>query len=186
MKLCSRFLITLFCLSVCITSLVFSTAFAAELDSGSADGSGVFAEEPVESSSAEVTTIADENGVTVNVILPAAVSSAGASEAGDGETLSDDFSLLSESAAVTGDSTSNADTTAPSDGFPSMVVSLFGEYTPRTYSVTTYLSDGSTVTTTEYVPGLAGLDWPWLVGAALFALVLWSFFRLLGGVLRHG
>ena len=186
MKSCFRYLTMLFCFGVCITSLVFSTAFADELDSGSADGSGVSAGEPAESSPAEVTTVADENGVIVNVVLPAADPADQESEAGDGESTSDEFSLLPETAAVTGDSTSNADAAAPLDGFPAMVVSLFGEYTPKTYSVTTYLSDGSTVTTTEYVPGLAGLDWPWLAGVVLFALVLWSFFRLLGGVLRHG
>lgn len=177
MKLCSRFLIMLFCLSASIILCGSSIAFAAE----SAPGSEAGSEEPAESSPAEVTTVADENGVTVNVVLPAASPTATQEPE---ETPSDDFSLLSESAAVTGDSTSDADTVISSDGFPAMVVSLFGEYTPRTYSVTTYLSDGSTVTTTEYVPGLAGLDWPWLAGVALFSLVLWSFFRLLGGVLR--
>lgn len=78
----------------------------------------------------------------------------------------------------------DADDISLSDGLSSILISLFGEYTPRTYTAHTYFSDGSVVTSTEYVPGLMGLDWPWLAGVSLFALVLWSFFRLLGGVLR--
>lgn len=170
-----RFLITLFCLSAYIILCCSSIAFAAELDPGSDPGS----EEPSESSGAEVTTITDDSGVTVNVTLAVPQSDSSS----ESEDPSADPLAIAET-AVTGDSTSNADDTAPAEGFPSMVTALFGEYTPRTYSVTTYLSDGSTVTTTEYVPGLAGLDWPWIAGVVLFSLVLYSFFRLLGGVLR--
>ncbi len=35
---------------------------------------------------------------------------------------------------------------------------------------------------TEIVPGLAGLDWPWLAGTALFAIMLFCLFKLLGGI----
>lgn len=56
-----------------------------------------------------------------------------------------------------------------------LVFSVLGPYAPVTQVV-----DGVTV----LVDGLAGLDWPWLVGAALFAIVLWSFFRLVGVILR--
>lgn len=64
------------------------------------------------------------------------------------------------------------------------VSALLGEYQPRTYTVTSYLPDGSIVTSTEYVPGLAGLDWSWLSGAALFSLSLYCIFRMIGGVLK--
>lgn len=64
--------------------------------------------------------------------------------------------------------------------------SLFGTYTPRTQTVTTYY-DGQPISTEEqYVPGLAGLDWEWLSGAALFALITFCLFRLLGGILKNG
>ncbi len=64
--------------------------------------------------------------------------------------------------------------------------SLFGSYTPRTQTVTTYY-DGQPIATEEQViPGLAGLDFEWLSGVAIFALVTFCLFRLLGGVLRHG
>ena len=37
----------------------------------------------------------------------------------------------------------------------------------------------------EYVPGLAGLDWSWLAGVALFSITLWSLFALIGGVAKR-
>ncbi len=64
------------------------------------------------------------------------------------------------------------------------ITSLFGEYHPKTYTVTTYLEDGSVVTSQEYVPGLAGLDWLWIASAALFALSLFCVFRMVGGIFK--
>lgn len=66
----------------------------------------------------------------------------------------------------------------------SAVTALFGEYTPKTYNVTTYLSDGTAVQSTEIVPGLAGLDYEWIAGAAFFALVLYGLLRLIGGLIK--
>lgn len=64
--------------------------------------------------------------------------------------------------------------------------SLFGVYTPRTQTVTTYY-DGQVIATEEQlVPGLAGLDYEWLAGVGMFALITYCLFRLLGGVLRYG
>ena len=62
----------------------------------------------------------------------------------------------------------------------SAVVSVFGEYQPITHTVTDHLSDGSSVTYEQVVPGLAGVDWVWVSGVAIFALMLYSLFRLLG------
>lgn len=67
------------------------------------------------------------------------------------------------------------------DGLAGVVSGIFGAYTPRTYTTTTYI-DGQAVTATEIVPGVAGLDWPWLCGAGLFALMLFCLFKLLGGI----
>lgn len=56
-----------------------------------------------------------------------------------------------------------------------LVLSLFGSYEPLTQVL-----DGVSVP----LDGLAGVDWPWLMGVVLFAIVLWSFFRLVGVILR--
>lgn len=69
-------------------------------------------------------------------------------------------------------------------GLPGIVKSVFGEYTPRTQTITETRADGTVLTSVECVPGLAGLDWYWLSGVFMFGLVLWSFFRFLGGVLK--
>lgn len=66
----------------------------------------------------------------------------------------------------------------------SVVNTVFGDYRPRTQTVTEVLSDGSTVTYTETIEGLAGLDWYWLGGVLIFCIVLLSFFKLLGSVFK--
>lgn len=79
-----------------------------------------------------------------------------------------------------------ADDTAPMGRSPLLdsVSALLGEYQPRTCTVSTYLPDGTVVETTELVPGLAGLDYTWLGGFALFALSLYCIFRMIGGLLK--
>lgn len=67
---------------------------------------------------------------------------------------------------------------------PAALVSLFGEYRPRTQTVTEYRSDGSSVTYQQVIPGAAGLDFVWLASVALFALVLFCIFKLIGGLLK--
>ena len=63
---------------------------------------------------------------------------------------------------------------------------LFGTYTPRTQTVTTYY-DGQPLSVDEQIiPGLGGLDWEWITAACLFLLMLYCLFRLLGGVVRYG
>lgn len=62
------------------------------------------------------------------------------------------------------------------------ITSLFGEYQPRTYIVTTYLEDGTAVESEEIVPGLAGLDYNWLAGVTVFMLSLFCIFRMIGGL----
>lgn len=56
-----------------------------------------------------------------------------------------------------------------------LILSLFGPYEP-----VTMIQDGVEVVAS----GLAGVDWPWLMGACMFAIVLYSFFRLVGVILR--
>lgn len=64
------------------------------------------------------------------------------------------------------------------------VEALFGPYTPRTQTVTEYLADGSVVESQQIVPGLAGLDYPWLAAVSFFGLVMFCFFKMLGGLLK--
>lgn len=64
-----------------------------------------------------------------------------------------------------------------------LIIQLFGTYTPVTY--TTYVqTEVEGTLSTEMVEvvanGLAGVDWPWIMGAFLFAIVLYSLFRILG------
>lgn len=76
------------------------------------------------------------------------------------------------------------DSPAPSSTLSETVTALFGAYTPRTQTVTQQLSDGSVVTYQEIIPGLAGLDWPWLVSVGLFALFLYGLLRIVGGLVK--
>lgn len=54
----------------------------------------------------------------------------------------------------------------------SVITQLFGSYSP--------LVDAEGVVIT----GIAGVDFAWLAGVFLFAIVLWSFFKLIGGVFK--
>lgn len=70
----------------------------------------------------------------------------------------------------------------------SLITQLFGTYNPVSYfeTITTTNVDGETVTSYAEViaAGAAGVDWAWVAGVALFAIVLWSFFRLVGLLLK--
>lgn len=67
-----------------------------------------------------------------------------------------------------------------------LIVSLFGAYTPVTYAVESVAADGSTVVNDVVASGFAGCDWEWITGVLLFAVVLVSFFRMVGVLLKHG
>ena len=68
--------------------------------------------------------------------------------------------------------------------FSEFLTELFGTYTPRTQTITETYSDGSTVSYSEIVPGLAGLDWSYIVAVVLFALSLYCVFRVIGGLIK--
>ena len=61
---------------------------------------------------------------------------------------------------------------------------LFGAYTPRTQTVTVYAADGTATTYSEVIPGLAGLDWNWLLCAALFLVTMYCVLRMIGGLFK--
>lgn len=68
-----------------------------------------------------------------------------------------------------------------------LIVSLFGEYTPVMTSVTMTADIEGTLSTRVVdvvASGAAGVDWPWVMGVLLFAIVLWSLFRILGVFFR--
>lgn len=70
-------------------------------------------------------------------------------------------------------------------GLADAVTSILGEYQRMTYTVEELDSDGNVLaTSTQYVPGLAGLDYEWIAGAVLFALMFWGLLRLIGGLIR--
>lgn len=64
-----------------------------------------------------------------------------------------------------------------------LIISIFGVYEPvMTQMPVTSEIEGalSTELVDVVASGAAGLDWPWIMGVLLFAIVLWSLFRLLG------
>ena len=101
------------------------------------------------------------------------------------ETGSPVIVMQSGDTAATSCSVSLDAPTLETAGLPAVVRSVFGDYHQRTQTVTETAADGTSVTSTEPVPGLAGLDWYWLSGVFLFTIVLWSFFRFLGVVFKR-
>lgn len=68
-----------------------------------------------------------------------------------------------------------------------LITTLFGTYTPVTCdAVYTYVVEGQTYIDYYDVvaSGAAGLDWPWIMGAVLFAICLWSLFRIIGSLFK--
>lgn len=73
----------------------------------------------------------------------------------------------------------------PEEGTMKYVVqSIFGKYEPLQQEVTVYLDDGTAVSGRQVVEGIAGVDWTFIAGVALFAIVLYAFLRLLGVILH--
>lgn len=64
-----------------------------------------------------------------------------------------------------------------------LIEMIFGLYTPVMSDV---FNDAGDYVGSVVASGAAGVDWTYIGGVVLFAIVLWCFFRLLGVVLRHG
>lgn len=78
---------------------------------------------------------------------------------------------------------------APPDGaadtMDQVVVKVLGEYHRQTMTVQEMDTEGNVLaTSTQYVSGLAGLDWEWIAGAALFGLMILCVMRTIGGLLK--
>ena len=87
-----------------------------------------------------------------------------------------------------GGATGDSDSAESSSGLRGFVETIFGPYTPVTTSVAvTETVDGSTVTNLidAVASGAAGVDYAWLAGVAIFCIVLFSFFRILGVVFKR-
>lgn len=55
-----------------------------------------------------------------------------------------------------------------------LIIEIFGEYTPVLDPVTGNVA-----------AGLAGVDWPYVAGIGVFCIVLWSFFAIVGAVIKR-
>ena len=67
------------------------------------------------------------------------------------------------------------------------MTSIFGEYTPVT--TTSVVSQTVGNDTHQYLvetvaPGAAGVDYEWIAGVLLFAIMLFCLMKLVGGVLK--
>lgn len=87
-------------------------------------------------------------------------------------------------AEATAEDPAPADTPDGSGTLPSFLRAMFGAYTPKVQTVTTYFDGQPLDVSTEYVPGLAGLDVEWIASVALFGMVVYCLFRLLGGIVK--
>lgn len=56
-----------------------------------------------------------------------------------------------------------------------LIINLFGTYTP----ITTTLESSDGTLYTSVAPGMAGVDWTFILGVLLFALAFWGFLLLL-------
>lgn len=126
-----------------------------------------------------ISSIDVDDGKTTVVIVQQPAADTGEDKADDAAADGEDQTAADVQLTTTVDAHEEDST-----GLPGVVKSVFGEYHPRTQTITETRSDGTVLTSVECVPGLAGLDWYWLSGVFMFGLVLWSFFRFLGGVLK--
>ena len=125
-----------------------------------------------------VETETESQNIVVNVTLPAAATPSPAPELSE-------ITLVNDSPTHVTYSNSELNSTGVSNvALVDAVRELFGDYTPRTQTITDHLEDGTTVTYQAVVPGLAGLDWPWLVSVGLFALFLYGLLRIIGGLIK--
>lgn len=102
------------------------------------------------------------------------------SPAADSDVVSEPVVYRSALLSVDGSSSE----TETSGGLKSAVVSIFGEYQPPTYETVVVLSDGSAQVVQQIPDGAAGVDWEYVCGIILFAVLLYCILRLVGVVLR--
>lgn len=133
------------------------------------------------------TTTTQEEGVTVNVTIQQPAASASPEEnLVEGEEVTTEVipepsTFMLTSPVVLADDESGDIPSVMAD----VVVSVLGEYQRITYTTEEYDTEGNLVSvSTEYVPGLAGLDYAWITGAILFGILIAGGLKLLGGLIR--
>ena len=68
-----------------------------------------------------------------------------------------------------------------------LMQSIFGTYTPNTYTEYIYDAAGNLLDSYEVVAsGAAGVDWSYIGGVAIFAIALLCVFKLIGTLLKNG
>lgn len=152
----------------------------------------VLVEETTEEAAQEPITVetltTEEEGVTVNVTISQPVQS----DVSADETVEEDEAAVEETAEETSTVvrtisvvSADAQSDDASSTMADAVTAVLGEYQGKTYTVQEVDADGNVIaTSTEYVPGLAGLDYAWIAGAILFGLFIAGCFKLLGGLMR--
>lgn len=142
------------------------------------------AETDVDPVTVEAITKEDE-GVTVNVTITQPETTAAEAVVEGEETAAEDPVSVRTFSVTELDVLETAQSGDVSSVMADVVVQVLGEYHPKTQTVQEIDTEGNVIaTSTEYVPGLAGLDYPWIAGAFLFALFLSGIFKLLGGLMR--
>lgn len=128
----------------------------------------------------------EEEGVTVNVTIQQPEAAPSEEIVVDDETDAAQDVPVVHAFSVT--SPDLAEAVQPDDvpaNMVQVVTAVLGEYQRQTYTVQEVDAEGNVLSTsTEYVPGLAGLDYHWIAGAVLFVVFLLGIFKLLGGVIR--
>lgn len=64
-----------------------------------------------------------------------------------------------------------------------LLMDIFGIYTPV---LTDVYDEAGNYVGSVVASGMAGVDWPYIAGVLLFAIVLVSVFKLLGVILKNG
>ena len=62
-----------------------------------------------------------------------------------------------------------------------LIISIFGEYTPVTTQVVS--SEDPSVVVDQVLPGLAGVDWPYIAGIVLFGISLYMVLSIIRSVI---
>lgn len=149
-------------------------------------------EAPADPVTIDTTTTKEGDGVIVNVTIaqPEAVPDSsvesGVSSSEEAVVSSEeDLSAVRSFSVYSPDVLETLQSLDGSTVMADVVTAVLGEYQRQTYTVQQLDNEGNVIaTSTEFVPGLAGLDYPWIAGAVLFALLLVGVLRLLGGLIR--
>lgn len=136
----------------------------------------VFADDVVTGSAVAdpVTVIVNNDGMNDALELLASIASRSAINTNDNEIRVYDEPVQLRSVNVSNETISANDT----NGFKSVVLGIIGDYTTIVTDYTYSNTQGYTQHSIDVTP-----DWSWIVCCALFAIVVFCFFKLVGGFL---